>query len=193
MKREEDVEPEIVVSPTGGKTEVWTLPTDEPYLHEFLQDIFTNHWPSIVFGPLVQGAAYEFRCPREPKSITLLDGYLTVHFGATHFHLCIGDNKGSKNNPTPPDLRQHRRPSRAEIFRGLDRSDAPVTWGFRMFNGKDEPQITIFFPNPFLTDDDGIADVPDWSRLSVWEDIAQRYLSREPDARDRSGAGFRHS
>ena len=187
------MEPQTVVSATGGKTEVWTLPTDEGYLHGLLDDIFRNHWPSIVFGPLIQGAAYEFRCPRAPKSIELFDGYLTVHFGGGHFHLCIGENLGSESNPTPEDLRKHRRPSRAEFFRGLDRNGAPVNWGFRMFNGKDEPQISIFFPNPFLTDDDGIADSPDWTRLAVWEDVARRYLDRAPDPRDRSGRGFRHS
>ncbi len=184
------MEPEIVVSPTGGKTEVWTLPTDENTLHRLLADIFSNHWPSIIFGPLIQGAAYEFRCPRAPKSITLLDGYLTVHFGGTHFHLCIGENKGTEDHPTPPHLRAHRRPSRAELFRGLDRQGAPLTWGFQLFNGHGEPQITIFFPSPFLTDDDAIADPPDWSRLAVWEDIARRYLDRDPDPRDRSGSGF---
>ena len=185
------MEPEVIVSPTGGKTEVWELPTDEEYLHRLLADIFQNYWGSIVFGPLIQGAAYEFRCPREPKSIDLLDGYLTVHFGGTHFHLCIGENIGSERNPTPQALRAHRRPSRAEMFRGLDRENKPVNWGFRMFNGKNEPQITIFFPNPFLTDDDGIADKPDWLRLAMWEDMARRYLGREPDPRDRSGTGFR--
>jgi hypothetical protein len=187
------MEPEIDVSPTGGRTEVWQLPTDEGYLYRLLEDVFRTHWRSIVFGPLIQGAAYEFRCPCAPKSIELVDGYLTVHFGGTHFHLCIGENKGSAANPTPPDLRAHRRPSRAEFFRGLDRAAAPVTWGFRMTNGKGEQQITIFFPNPFLTDDDGIAEAPDWSRLAVWDDMARRYLERQPDPRDRSGAGFRHA
>lgn len=185
-------QPDRIISPSGSVTQVWPLPLDESYLHELLGDIFRRYWRSIIFGPLIEGAAYEFRCPREPKSVDLLDGYLTVHFGGTHFHLCIGENRGLASNPTPPELREHRRPSRAEFFRGLDRDGAPVNWGFRMFNGKGEPQITIFFPNPFLTDGDGIADQPDWSRLAAWEDISRRYLSREPDAFDRSGKGFRH-
>lgn len=186
-------EPERVVSSTGSTIEVWSLPVDEAYLQGLLSDIFERYWQSIIFGPLIEGAAYEFRCPRAPKSIDLLDGYLTVHFGDTHFHLCIGENRGPESNPTPPELRAYRRPSRAEFFRGLDRAGAPVNWGFRMFNGKGEPQITIFFSNPFLTDDDGIAEQPDWSRLAMWEDIALRYLNRAPDPRDRSGNGFRHS
>ena len=186
------MEPEIVGSANQGWSEVWALPTDESFLYGLLEDLFSNHWRSIVFGPLIQGAAYEFRCPGAPKSIDLLDGYMTVHFGGTHFHLCIGDNLGTANNPTPDHLRRHRRPSRAEFFRGLDRQGAPINWGFRMVNGMGEPQITVFFPNPFLTDDDGIAEVPDWSRLAVWETVARRYLDRDPDPRDRTGRGFRH-
>ena len=158
------MEPEIVGSANQGWSEVWVLPTDESFLYGLLEDLFIN----------------------------LLDGYMTVHFGGTHFHLCIGDNLGTASNPTPDHLRRHRRPSRAEFFRGLDRQGAPINWGFRMVNGMGEPQITIFFPNPFLTDDDGIAEVPDWSRLAVWETVARRYLDRDPDPRDRTGRGFRH-
>ncbi|TVR79281.1 MAG: hypothetical protein EA405_13255 [Rhodospirillales bacterium] len=184
-------QPTVTESASGSKTEVWDVPPDEAVLRDILERVFRRHWPSIVFGPLIQGAAYEFRCPREPKSISLLDGYLTVHFGGTHFHLCIGENKGSERNPTPDDLRRHRRPSRAEFFRGLDRDGAPLTWGFRMFNGQGEQQITIFFPSPFLTDDDRIAEAPDWSRLAVWEDMAKTFLGRDPDPADRTGRGFR--
>jgi hypothetical protein len=187
------MEPRLETSSTGRRQISVALPVEEAYLMGLLNDIFRKYWQSIIFGPLIEGAAYEFRCPREPQSIELLDGYLTVHFGGTHFHLCIGETKGPASNPTPEALRAHRRPSRAEFFRGLDRAGAPLNWGFRMFNGKGEPQITIFFPNPFLTDDDGIAEQPDWSRLAVWDDVARRYLGRAPDPRDRSGQGFRHS
>jgi hypothetical protein len=36
-----------------------------------------------------------------------------------------------------------------------------------MFNGKGEPQITVFICHPFLTDNYGTADVPDWSRVAM--------------------------
>jgi hypothetical protein len=51
----------------------------------------------------------------------------------------------------------------------------------------------VFFPNPFLTDEDDIAEQPDWSRLDVWDDIARRFLGRRQlqDPLDRSGRGFR--
>ena len=58
---------------------------------------------------MIQGAAYEIRCPGPPTKIGLADGYLTIFFGRTHFHLCIGDNKGPVSNPTPPALRARRR------------------------------------------------------------------------------------
>lgn len=179
------------ISETGRETEVWTLPTDEAYLHAFLKDIFENHWKSIVFGPIIEGGAFEFKCPGPPKSVTLFDGYLTVHFGATHFHLCIGENQGSPKNPTPAALKARRRPGRAEIFRNFDKEGCALSWGFRLFNGHDEQLITIFFPNPYLTDEDGLADEPDRSRLATWETIGRTYLGRELDEADRTGKGFK--
>lgn len=177
----------------GTSEEIYALPTASGYLEELLRHIFDSHWHSIVFGPLIEGGAYEFRCPCKPRSITLFDGYLTVHFGGAHFHLCIGENRGSESNPTPPELRRIRRTSRAEIVRTLDAEGAPILWQLRMFNGAGTPQLNIFFPSPFLTDDDQLAERPDWSRLSVWDDIATRFLGREQaqDPLDRSGRGFR--
>ena len=177
----------------GNQQEIYCLPIESAYLEELLRYIFENHWRSIVFGPIIEGGAYEFHCPCEPKSITLFDGYLTVHFGASHFHICIGENMGSESSPTPVTLKNSRRTSRAEIVRGFDQDGSPIIWQLRLFNGDDTPQLNIFFPNPFLTDEDGIADSPDWSRLEVWDDIAMRYLGRKQvqDPLDRSGLGFR--
>ena len=180
-------------SDNGNRQEIYDLPIETDFLEELLRYIFENHWHSIVFGPIIEGGAYEFHCPNEPRSITLFDGYLTVHFGGTHFHICIGENMGSAFNPTPPALKKIRRTSRAEIVRGFDENGSPIIWQLRLFNGDGTPQLNIFFPNPFLTDEDGIADTPDWSRLDVWDDIAMRYLGRHQlqDPLDRSGQGFR--
>ena len=177
----------------GNRQEIYALPTDTEYLEELLRHVFERHWRSLVFGPIIEGGAYEFRCPCAPKSITYFDGYLTVHFGGSHFHVCIGENKGGHGSPTPPALQKTRRTSRAEIVRGFDAAGAPITWQLRLFNGDDTPQLNVFFPNPFLTDEDGIAETPDWSRLEAWDDIAMRYLGRETaeDPLDRSGKGFR--
>lgn len=184
--------PDQLFCPDGGRAQVWRVALEEQRLQAILSWIFETHWQSIIFGPLIEGAAYEFRCPCAPRAISLFDGYLTVHFGGSHFHLCIGDNLGSPKHPVAPALTRQRRPSRAEFFRSLDRQGHPVSWGFRMFNGHGEPQISIFFPNPFLTDEDGIAKSPDWQRLAVWESVVRRFLGREPEAFDRSGRGFSH-
>lgn len=172
--------------------EVWALPLEEEFLETFLRDLFENHWRGIRLGPMIQGAAWEWKCPGAPKRIGLFDGYLTVMFGnGGHFHLCIGENRGPASDPTGPELRAHRRPSRAEIFRSFDRNAKPLTWGFEMWNGKGENGLTAFFPSPFLNDDDTLADPPDFSRLATWRAVADRWLGRPPEALDEEGCGFR--
>ena len=176
------------------KREVWALPLEEAFLDAFLRDVFERHWNGIRFGPMIQGAAYEWKCPGPPRRISLYDGYLTVTFDhGGHFHLCIGENRGSESNPTPAELRAHRRPSRAQIFRGYDSDAKPLTWGFEMWNGRGENGLSIFFPSPFLGDDDSLLDSPDFSRLATWRSIAKRWLGREPEPLDEQGTGFRKS
>jgi len=185
------IQPVISSRSGGGSSEIYVLPTDEEFLREILTYIFETYWQEIVFGPIIEGGAFEFRCPCSPLKITLFDGYLTVHFGGTHFHICIGENRGAPNNPTPIALRKHRRTSRAEIVRRLDKEGGANSWCLQLFNGHDEQLLSIFFANPFLTAQDGLAEQPDWSKLAMWEDIGQRYLGRELDGTDRASKGFR--
>jgi hypothetical protein len=183
----------IVTNLEGGKRakQTWPLPLDEKFLEEFLTYVFTKYWDQIIFGPIIEGAAYELTCPREPSRIGLLDGYLTVSFDGPHFHLCIGENKGPHSDPTPDDVKARRRPSKAEIFRRLDKDGAPISWGFEMTNGAGEPMISIFFASPFLSSGDKINPEPVWDRLAMWRDISQRFLGREAEDFDASGRGFR--
>ena len=116
-----------VSEPGMGTLEVFSLETSEPFLHDLIEDLFENHWSDIVFGSLIQGAVFEIRAPNAPTRISLLDGYLTVNFGAWHFHLCIGAHKGSRANPTDAALADHRRTARAELYRVLDRHEAPTS------------------------------------------------------------------
>ena len=184
---------QTIGDPDGATVEIFPLPTDEGSLEELLRDLFEQHWDKITFGPLIQGAAWEIRAPHAPTQVGMLDGYLTVAFGASHFHLCIGPHKGTRSNPTPAALARHRRTARAELYRRLDKSGAPVSWGLRLFNGHDEQQITIILPNPFLSADDKILKAPDWSRLELWDGLRARWLgATEPDPLDRSGRGFSH-
>jgi hypothetical protein len=182
------------VDPDGATVEIFPLPTDEASLETLLRQLFEEHWQAITFGPLIQGAAWEMRAPHAPTYIGMLDGYLTVAFGASHFHLCIGPTRGPHHAPTPPALARHRQTARAELYRRLDHAGAPASWGLRLFNGAGEQQLTILLPNPFLSPDgDKILREPDWSRLGLWDELRARWTgSPDPDPLDRSGKGFTH-
>ncbi|MGB9632904.1 MAG: DUF7676 family protein [Chloroflexaceae bacterium] len=53
-------------------------------------------------------------------------------------------------------------------------------------------QITIFLPNPFYSSAMQRLDVPDWSRLALWDKLRRQYLGLEPDPKDRSATRFEH-
>ncbi len=182
----------IVDEPGNGLVEMFSLDLDEQNLYALLRDLFERHWQNLVFGILIQGAAWEIRAPAAPKRISLLDGYLTVDFGAWHFHICIGAHKGTPQTPTPASLARIRRTARGELYRLLGPDGAPMTWGLRLFNGNGEQQINIFFPNPFLNDSGKISKVPDWNRLTTWNHARQTALGLGPDRLDQSAKGFWH-
>jgi hypothetical protein len=183
-----------ITDPDGATVEVFPLPTDETSLETLLRDLFENHWDKIVFGPIIQGAAWEMKAPHAPSHVGMLDGYLTVAFGISHFHLCIGPTKGPRHDPTPPAVARHRQTKRAELYRRLDRDGAPTSWGLRLFNGEGEQQVTILMPNPFLSPDgEKVLKTPDWSRLALWDALRARWTGAEgPDPADRSASRFRH-
>lgn len=178
----------------GAILEAWALPTDEASLVELLRLLFAGHWADITFGPIIQGSAWEMKAAQAPSYFGVLDGYLTVAFGVPHFHICIGAHKGPKHSRTLPALAQHRRTARAEMYRRLDRDGNPISWAVWLFNGKNEQQITILLPNPFLAaGTDKPLKTPDWSRLALWDALRARWLGlTEPDPRDRAAGRFRH-
>ena len=162
----------------GTLTELFDIDPSEAILFELLQEIFERHWDRVIFGPCIEGAVFEGRFAARPR-ISLLDGYLTVELGANeswHFHLCIGPHAGTPSLPTPPELARWRRCGRAAFFRNHDRAGRPSSWGFRMWNGREEQMLTVFFPNPWL-DPDGrrYVDTPDWRRLDLWMRLRERY------------------
>jgi hypothetical protein len=185
-----DVLPRRIVDPDGTPVDVFPLPTDPASLEALLRDIFENHWRDIVFGPIMPGAAWEMRADTAPSKISLFDGYLTIAFGVPHFHICIGETKGSPRQPTPPDIAADRRTTRAELYRTRQRSCLPMSWGVRLFNRLGDQQITIFLPNPFFdADTDRFLKQPDWSRLALWDALRARWFGlTEPDPVDRSAS-----
>jgi len=183
------VSPKRVIEDDGAPLDVFPLPIDPASLEALLRDLFENHWGEIVFGPIIPGAAYELRADAAPK-ISLFDGYLTVSFGVPHFHICIGETRGSPRHPTPPDVAAARRTARAELYRTMRPSCTPMSWGLRLYNGAGDQQITVLLPNPFLDQDtDRFLKQPDWSRLALWDHLRARWLGlTEPDPIDRSAS-----
>jgi hypothetical protein len=181
-----------IIEDDGGRCEVFGMEPNEEALFSLFRDIFETYWEQIQFGPLIQGAAWEISAPNAPHKVKLLDGYLTVDFGAWHFHICIGENRGTKAHPTPEALRAYRRTTRAEFYRRVSKEGEPSSWGFRCFNGKGEQQITVFLPNPTfdLTPKFKVNKPPKWEKLAMWDDLRKKYLGLDPDDRDRQG-GFR--
>ena len=187
------MQPERQIEPDGAPVDVFNLPIDAESLEAILRELFVEHWQDITFGPIIQGAAWEMKAAQAPDKFGMLDGYLTVGFGVPHFHICIGDHRGTPANPVSSELAQHRRTARAELYRRISRDGAPVSWGLRLFNGHGEQQITVLLPNPFLDRDDKIRREPDWSQLTLWDRLRARWLGlAEADPFDRSGRGFQH-
>ena len=151
-------------------------------LEPLLRELFERHWAAVVFGYCIQGAVFELQPAQRPR-VSLLDGYLTIDHGYGHLHLCIGEHRGSAANPTPADVAAWRRVGRAAWYRALNREHAPVSWGLRMWNGRGEQMLTVFFPNPYY-DSSMRRQPPDWDKLALWNRHA-RALSRPAAA----GAG----
>lgn len=163
----------------------WALPTDPAYLEAFIADIFTRYWDRLTYGPILDGVAYELTCPCAPDRFEMADGYLTIGFNGPHFHMCLGPGAW-------PDTEEGRKrmPGSASLFRSLDPTGAPNSWGFEMRDGAGNPMMSIYFDNPFVLAGDRLAEEPDWSCLSMWRDIARRYLGLEPDPFDETSCGF---
>lgn len=177
--------PPIVETPTGGREQHWPLPTDEEQLLELLHILFGENWDEIWFGIIMEGAAWEVAAPNAPERISMLDGYATVDFGRWHFHLCIGEHTASG-----PELGQVRRCARALMYRSLGNDGAPVSWGLRLFNGRDEQMMTVMLPNPYLSRTQRLEEEPTWERLELWDRLRSRYLGLGRDELDRTGKGF---
>ena len=166
----EESAPTIERGLDGTTTEYHDMGVVGDEVESLLVQLFTEHWADVTVGPLIEGAAYEIQFAAPPK-VTMLDGYLTVDTGAWHFHLCVNDHRGTKS----AELARIRRVARAAFFKAEGGSCAPATWGLRLWNGRGEQMITVYFPNPWLDDDLERVREPRWELTALWEDFRKRY------------------
>ena len=141
-----------------------------------VDEVFSRHWADVTFGPVIEGSAWEIRLTA-PPTLSLRDGYLTVDTGAWHFHLCVGDHEARGNTA----LATMRRVARAAFFRTDGGSCVPTSWGLRLWNGRGEQMISVFFPSPFYDPaTDARRREPDWSRTALWEAMRARWTAATP-------------
>ncbi|PYM20556.1 MAG: hypothetical protein DMD78_21240 [Candidatus Rokuibacteriota bacterium] len=164
---------DVVREPDGSLTEYSDVSVAGDTVERLLIEVFGEHWAAISAGPIIDGAAYEIRFTAPPK-LSMLDGYLTVDPGPWHFHLCVNDHRGAAT----PELARVRRVARAAFFRTDGGSCVPGAWGLRLWNGRGEQMITVYFPNPWLDDDLERVREPRWERTALWEDLRARYAGR---------------
>jgi len=164
---------DVVREPDGSLTEYSDVSVAGDTVERLLIEVFGEHWAAISAGPIIDGAAYEIRFTAPPK-LSMLDGYLTVDPGPWHFHLCVNDHRGAAT----PELARVRRVARAAFFRTDGGSCVPGAWGLRLWNGRGEQMITVYFPNPWLDDDLERVREPRWERTALWEDLRARHAGR---------------
>ena len=160
----------VVREPDGTTTRYTEVAVTGDTVERLLTEVFGSHWALVAAGPVIEGAAYEIRFTSLPK-LSMLDGYLTVDVGAWHFHLCVNDHRGAAS----PEQARVRRVARAAFFRTDGGTCVPGAWGLRLWNGRGEQMITIYFANPWL--DDGLERVrePRWERTAAWDALRARY------------------
>jgi hypothetical protein len=161
----------VVREADGSVTEYAEVPVTGDTVERLMTELFREHWAEVFAGPVIEGAAYEIKFTAPPV-VSMLDGYLTVDTGTWHFHLCVNDHRGAAT----PEQARVRRVARAAFFRTEGGTCVPGAWGLRLWNGRDEQMVTVFFPNPWLDDEAERVREPRWERTALWEDLRRRYV-----------------
>lgn len=169
----------------GSRHCVWEFRPGRELLETLLRDLFENHYESIVFGPCIEGAVFEYRVKSPPRRISYMDGYLTVDLDDWHFHLCIGKHRGDAQHPCPPELARWRRCARVMLLRIYQNppveGHAPVSYSMALLNGRNEQMMTFYLPNPFFDERYRVLEYADWTKLALWNHIRTSYLGLEAD------------
>ena len=142
-------------------------------------DLLVNNWNQVAFGPCLEGAVFELQQEHRPERVSMLDGYLTLFLGAAgdaHFHLCTDVHRGLGREGVDSAVANRRQCSRVSFYREFGEGRCvPGSWGVRLWNGDGDQMCTFFLPNPFLNAEQKLQS-PDWSRLSLWNELRARYL-----------------
>jgi hypothetical protein len=172
---------EVIDNPDGTVTEYSDFEPTEAEMQRLADLLFKEHWGEITVGPCIQGAVFEIRF-KDPPTVSVFDGYLTVDLGHWHFHLCIGTHQGTPS----PELAAKRRVARAAFFetRG-GKCGGGRSWGLRLWNGFGEQMTTVFLPSPFLSEELKVLKEPRWERLRLWYELRETFLG-EPMPQDLS-------
>jgi hypothetical protein len=157
----------------GSRTAYSYFAPAEPVLRELVDELFGKNWAHITVGPCIEGAVFEIRFTQAPE-IRISDGYLTIDLGPWHFHLCIGAHKGSSSE----ELRKMRPVNKIAFFERRGKGcGGGRSCGIRLWNGYGEQMTTIFLPNSNLTDDMRYVKTPNWSRLSLYYRLREKFLN----------------
>jgi hypothetical protein len=87
-------------------------------------------------------------------------GVSRLTLGGWHFHLCVAEHKDAYS----AERAQRRRVAKVALFE-IHGARCGSSWGLRLWNGFDEQMITVFLPNPYLSDELRRLKQPDCLRL----------------------------
>ncbi|AFZ47096.1 iron-sulfur cluster-binding protein, putative [Cyanobacterium stanieri PCC 7202] len=168
---------------TGGVMEYEDIPCDIDTLSCLLHTLFQKNWHQTQVGHVVEGSVLELEFTKPPKICILYDGYLTVVTDSWHLHLCLEEHGGGPEEKTPLSLRQQRIIHRASFYRRFNEKNEPRSWGIQFWNGAGEKMMNIFFPNPFVDENENLLPEhkPDLTKLSLYEQLRDIYvLGKKP-------------
>lgn len=171
---------EEVVEELDGSTEYYTyFDAKEVALGDLLQELYENHWQDIMTTYLIPGGVFEL-FSKQPKRVSILQGYLTVDTGDWHLHICVSEPKihDVKDVDKQKEIARQRMVKRGafiHVKRGK-KACTSESWYLRLWNGNDEQVVNIAFPSPHYDSDFKRLKEPDWTRVELWKSMCEKYL-----------------
>lgn len=165
--------------PTGGAILHEDIPHGIDDIGPLLYSLFHEHWHQVQLSHVVEGSVLELEFSGKPKICILYDGYLTIVTETWHGHLCLEEHGGGPLKTTPEKLRMERRIQRASLYRRCNEQGEARSWGIQFWNGGGEKMMTIFLPNPYVTDldEDLLPEKkPQIEKLALYNSLREIYV-----------------